>query len=306
MNVFSQAVSDTLLFRDPAYFQIAVEYYIKKKEIDTANYYNYYQLSCYYSLLKNESMAFSNLEKAIKKGAKGEDILTDSDLFFLKNNLKKWNEIDTLLKKQYLQRNPKIKNLNLGYELWLIYIEDQRFRSYRKNYKLQDRPSIDIEKHNENLIRVKEIIKKQGWPKYSDVGIEGGDAAFFVFQHDNAKQMKRILPLIIESGKAGEADLTKAALMIDRYLSYTEHVQIFGTQSFKRIKPGQKASDIPLQLYPIADEENLIKRRNSIGMKDFYENCKLIGVEYKPIEQQTDYKKIRIKSKWIKKGYLLD
>jgi hypothetical protein len=58
-------------------------------------------------------------------------------------------------------------------------------------------------------------------------------------------------------------------------------------------------------LYPIADEENLLKRRNAIGMSDFLENCKRLGVEYQPISTRSNYEPIPIKKKWDKAGYLL-
>jgi hypothetical protein len=94
--------------------------------------------------------------------------------------------------------------------------------------------------------------------------------------------------------------------MIDRYLCYTEGIQIYGTQAFRRIKQGQNPKDVPLELYPIADEENLIARRDKLGFGDFLENCKRLQVEYVPIENRTNYKIIKLKKKWVKFGCLFD
>ena len=184
-------------------------------------------------------------------------------------------------------------------------IEDQRSRTLRKNYKLPGTLITDIAKHKENLAQVKKIIKISGWPKYSEVGLEAGNAVFFIFQHDDAKSMKTVLPLLIEAAKAGEADIKNAAMMIDRYLAYTENVQIYGTQAIRKIKPGQNRNDIPLMLYPIVDEERLIERRTALGMVDFFENCKRLGVVYINIKDRPEYKKIEIKKKWIDAGYFL-
>jgi len=117
--------------------------------------------------------------------------------------------------------------------------------------------------------------------------------------------MQHILPLFIAAATSGEADITKAAMMIDRYLCYTEQVQLYGTQAFRKIGAGQNRTDIPLQLYPIADEQNLISRRERIGLPDFGENCKRLGVVYTPITERPDYKTIPLKFKWINQGYLL-
>ncbi len=304
LTISAQAMADTTTFRDPANYSTAVEYYLKKIETGDAGPDNFYQAACYFSLLNNYDKAFNCLKEAVKRGAKGEDVITDTDFDILKQDWNRWNEVDALLKAQYFERNPGISKVDLGYELWLMWIEDQRYRTLKKNYKLEGRPITDIEKHNKHLSRLKEIVENTGWPKYSEVGIEAGDAVFFIFQHDDAKNMKSVLPEFIAVAKAGEADIKKAAMMIDRYLAYTEHLQIYGTQAFRKMEPGQNRNDIPLALYPIADEENLIKRREAIGMVDFLENCERLGVEYIPVQKRSDYKAIAIKKKWIKAGFI--
>lgn len=302
---FGQTLMDTTLFRISENYNLALQHYLNQIAVDTIHQNNYYQAACYYALLKNDKLAFSYLKNAIIKGAKGEDVITDTDFNLLKEDSAKWKEIELLLKLQYSQRNPGISKLDLGYELWMMWIEDQRYRTFKKNYKLVEEPTYNMAQHNAHLFRLNEIIETSGWPKYSEVGIEGGDAVFFIFQHDKAENMEKILPQFIAAAKAGEADLTKAAMMIDRYLSYTEKVQLYGTQAYRKIAPGQDSKTIPLQLYPIADEENLLNRRSAIGMGDFLENCDRLEVTYIPINDRTDYRYIPIKKKWIKAGYVL-
>lgn len=264
-----------------------------------------YQKACSFAVSNDKEKSFVYLKEAIKRGAAGEDVITDTDFDILRSDVHGWSVIDSLLKVQYANRNPGITKFDLGYQLWLMGIEDQRSRTLRKNYKLPGTLITDIAKHKENLAQVKKIIKISGWPKYSEVGLEAGNAVFFIFQHDDAKSMKTVLPLLIEAAKAGEADIKNAAMMIDRYLAYTENVQIYGTQAIRKIKPGQNRNDIPLMLYPIVDEENLIQRRNALDMVDFWENCKRLGVVYISIKDRPDYKKIEIKKKWIDAGYFL-
>lgn len=304
-SISAQEISDSLDFRKPENYDDAAAFYVKQIEINNTDAANYYLAACYFSLLNDNNNAIIYLKEAITKGAHPEDILTDTDFNGLKQDSITWKQIHILLKVQYAIQNPGITNLDLGYELWLMWVEDQRYRTFKKNYKLTEKPQDDLALHDRHLQRVKVIINESGWPQYSEVGKAGGDAVFFIFQHDNAENMETVLPMFIAVAKAGEADITKAAMMIDRYLAYTEKVQIYGTQAYRKIEPGQQRNDIPLQLYPIVDEENLINRRNAIGMGDFIENCTRLGVTYIPITSRTDYAPIEFKKKWIKAGYLL-
>lgn len=303
--IIGQETIDEKEFRNEANYKKAFNYYKEKIELDSLNHEFYYQAACYLSLDKNHELSFEYLKKAIELGAKDENVLTDTDFNYLKSNTLEWAGIETLIKRKYIERNPKITNPELSYEFWLMWIEDQRFRTLGKNYKLKEKPQLTMREQNERVQRLYEIINETGWPKYSEVGIEAGNAVFYVFQHHQIKDMKKVLPLLISTAKNGEADLGKAAMMIDRYLSTTENIQIYGTQAHKEYKKGQETKDIKSELYPIADEENMIRRRVALGMVDFYENCKRLQVEYVPIEQRTNYKPIKIKKSWVKKGYLL-
>jgi hypothetical protein len=304
-SLCAQQTIDTTTFRTAANYNLAVQYYLDRIVSGHADHTNYFQVACYYALLGTDDSAFVYLTEAIIRGAKAEDVITDTDFNTLRSNSIRWSEINALLKLQYLKRNPGITKPDLGYELFLMGIEDQRYRTLKRNYKLPSAPVSDIELHNRHLDRLNEIIKTTGWPKYSEVGKAGGDAAFFVFQHSDAGNMKKVLPLMIAAAKAGEADLEKTAMMIDRYLAYTENVQIYGTQAFRKIPPQQNRNDIPLTLYPIAEEENLLTRRKAAGMSDFLENCRRLGVVYVPVADRADYKTIKIKKKWIDAGYIL-
>jgi hypothetical protein len=51
-------------------------------------------------------MAFTYLKEAITRGAKGEDVMTDNDFDILKQDSNRWNEMESLLKAQYVERNP--------------------------------------------------------------------------------------------------------------------------------------------------------------------------------------------------------
>lgn len=299
---FSQV--DTLAFREPSNYGVATLYYQNLHQQNVQSAYYPFQVACYLSLQDKPDSAFVFLWKALEMGAKAEDIITDTDLKPLHSS-SQWTIIMDTLKTNFRKECLEVSHPDLALELWLMGIEDQRFRSLGKNYKLKEPPKDD-EWHTRST-RMKEIIKNFGWPTYTMVGKKGADAAFYIIQHSPG-DIKKYLSTIIKAAKSGEADMKHAAMMIDRNLSLSKGVQIFGTQ-FKRDGKGNKNSDkiewSETVFYPIADEENLALRRNKIGMTPFTEHCKKFGVNYIPPSQRSNYKPIRIKKQWIKKGYLL-
>lgn len=297
---------DTTKFRDSAYFQIAIDYYKNGIQQNPESAYPYYQTACYYALTKNADSSYDYLTKAIQLGSAGEDVLTDTDFDLLREKPKDWDTIEHLINQQFLFKNPGILKPELGYELYLMWVEDQRWRTLSKNYKLKEKPTaISLDDHNNRVERLKIIIKESGWPRYSEVGKIAGDAAFFIFQHHYPKDMERILPLFIATAKEGEADLGKAAMMIDRFLALTEGIQIYGSQAVRLIKKGVDYNNTKLELYPIADEENMKRRREALQMENFELNCLRLKVDYIEIKDRDNYQPIPLKKKWIRKGYVL-
>ncbi|MDD2564870.1 MAG: hypothetical protein PHU27_11710, partial [Salinivirgaceae bacterium] len=87
-----------------------------------------------------------------------------------------------------------------------------------------------------------------------------------------------------------------------------KQVQIFGTQYFRtRSKDTVTRKDTwsDMELYPIADEENVNRRRKAIGLESIEEFCFQRKVQYIPIKERLDSKPIKIKRRWKRKGYLL-
>ena len=80
----SQTAVDTTLFRNPENYNLALQHYLNQIAVDTIHQNNYYQAACYYTLLKNQELAFPYLKNAIVKGARGEDVITDTDFNLIK------------------------------------------------------------------------------------------------------------------------------------------------------------------------------------------------------------------------------
>lgn len=110
-----------------------------------------------------------------------------------------------------------------------------------------------------SLKRVQTIIDTHGWLGKADVGEMANDALFLTIQHasDSAIRQK-YYPLLEQSAKNGESDLSDMATMKDRLLVGSGQEQLYGTQSH--------LVDGELVRYPIQDPENLNKRRKKVGL----------------------------------------
>ncbi len=304
------AQTDTTQFRKPENLRSAANFHIAKSLELSESHHHYHQAACYLALLENTDSAFLYIRKAIEHGAKGEDILTDTDFKQLHNN-PLWNQIIADLNKRYLSQYPNITRPDLAVELWHIWIDDQRFRTLARNIKERPKEIVDsgIFKRIE---RVEQIITQHGWPTFTMVGKQSAEAVFLVIQH--SMKIKKYLPLMIQAAKQGEADIKRAAMMIDRHLSGIRRfgnrnpVQIFGTQYSSlgtRDKQTGKATWTAYKIDPIADEENVNFRRKAIGLESIEEFCKKRKIQYISPTERPDYKPIKIKNRWIRKGYLL-
>lgn len=290
---------DTLNFRKKENYNLALDYYRNKSKINPNNGYYFYKLSCAYSMVDSIDKSFKNIIYSIQLGFDLKYILADTDLNNLRKN-DKWILVKTKLKEKYLSSNNNITHPNLSFYLLESFVEDQRFRTLRSLYKLDTFPKNHSKIIETNIRSLIDTIKLNGWPLYSQVGKDAGNYVFFIFQHSDNKIMKKVLPLLINAAKIGQADQAKAAMMIDRFLMNHFQSQLYGTQVVSYIN-GKNASF----LYKIADEINLKERRNKVGLKPIEEYCLDMGVEYIQIENRKNFKNLRIRKRWIKKGYLL-
>lgn len=111
-----------------------------------------------------------------------------------------------------------------------------------------------------NMARIKEIVKRYGWPGPELVGRDGTDAAFLLIQHaaDLAFQ-KKMLPLVRDAYLANKLSAWSYALLLDRVLARENKPQVYG-MSVKRWEGEEPVLD------PIEDEANVDKRRAKLGL----------------------------------------
>lgn len=112
----------------------------------------------------------------------------------------------------------------------------------------------------DNTDRMKEIVKRFGWPGKSLVGKDGANAAWILVQHADHDRpfQKRCLGLLHPAVKNGEATGEQLAYLTDRVRIGENKKQVYGTQ-FRFV-------DGKLQPYPIEDEANVDRRRKAVGL----------------------------------------
>jgi hypothetical protein len=181
------------------------------------------------------------------------------------------------------QKADPIKIKNLRIELENMMEEDQRFRTrvedvekkYGPNSKELEalwKEQTDLD--NRLLKRLEEIIKEYGWPGKSLVGPDASLAAFLIIQHAAYEYQKKYFPLMNEAMKKGEIEPRHLALLEDRILMREGKKQIYGSQLTRNEATGK------FELWPIEDEENLDKRRSSVGLDPIADYVKNFGITY--------------------------
>jgi hypothetical protein len=168
-------------------------------------------------------------------------------------------------------------------ELENMMEEDQRFRTRAKEveqkFGLNSKELEALWKEQTDLDhrllnRVEEIIKEYGWPGKRLVGPNASLAAFLVIQHADYKYQKTYFPLMNEAMKSGEIEARQLALLEDRILMREGKKQIYGSQLTRNEASGK------YELWPVEDEENLDKRRSSVGLDPIAEYLKNFGITY--------------------------
>ena len=131
---------------------------------------------------------------------------------------------------------------------------DQKMRTRGKWNK-----KIDLE----NIKKLKNIIKKYGWPDVELVGKKTSHLAWLITQHadHDIRFQKKCLELLKEKLKKNKVDI-EVAYLTDRTRVNQGKKQIYGTQFYLN-----KSSKLVPR--PIYNKEDLNKRRKKVGLEKF-------------------------------------
>ncbi len=112
---------------------------------------------------------------------------------------------------------------------------------------------------------MRSVIESCEWPKASDVGEDGAQAAWLLVQHADQSpgvqvEAARKMRVAVASG---EADSFRFGILVDRNRRLTDLPQVYGHQF-------EKGSDGVIRFFDIVSPHNLDARRKEIGLKSFY------------------------------------
>jgi len=124
-----------------------------------------------------------------------------------------------------------------------------------------------------NVVQLREIITRFGWPTKSMVGAKGASAAWLIVQHSPELQEEgERLMLAAAPGEVSPADL---AMLIDRRLVTQGKPQRYGSQ----LQPMQQG-DTVMSFYPIEDTAGLDERRAEAGLMPLADYIRMIESTY--------------------------
>lgn len=230
-----------------------------------------YDLACIYALKGDTIQAFPYLYKLFNTSNYAENILTDTDFenLYLSGQ---WKQLMDSLIIRYLEENKEIEDKDLSVKLWRLGIEDQRFRTYRKNYKKKlpgnFTPETALLMRSEKRkakMRAEYVLallkNRQCWFLFSEVGMRASLSALYIIQHSQGtKYLKYALPFLKKAVEK-EPQLGKAyALMSDRYLIRQGKKQLYGTHWYRNAKG--------TYLYAVEDIQRINERRALMGLNN--------------------------------------
>jgi outer membrane protein OmpA-like peptidoglycan-associated protein len=241
---------------------------VKPSRYSPAEQYYFHATRCALSNQRDSAYFFMN--KWLNTGTFSNYTLIffDTDLQNLQKD-KRWDSIGQEIKLKY-NRFAKPK---LAFWLDSLSNADQIFRTYifprekkintRRLDTLSDkvgdklRDSFD----KSNLVALKKLLDRYGWPKVSEVGQKAAYAAFLIIDHSDLKTMKTYLPTLESHCKINEAKWEWYAMMFDRIRIDEKLPQKYGTQYIQ-----EGANPKAFVLAPIEEPDKVDEYRKQVGL----------------------------------------
>lgn len=266
-------------------FKQAILEYDRVYKSDSSNMNYLYSYASALALDKQADKAFYYLNKASVFDSTVATV-NNPDFYFLIED-PRWKDLQNkLIANVESKYGPYVKR-ELARELWTMKIKDQAFYFHLQIAEKQggmDSPMINVvwelkEKLNQqNLLRLKEILDKEGWPKSSEVRGYAAQTVFLIIQHSDLETQQKYLPLMKEAAEKGEADKGSLALLIDRVNLGEGKQQIYGSQIFRH-------DDGSFYVKDLFEPEYVNQRRKEVGLGPIEEYVGMWEIKWE-IEQK--------------------
>lgn len=242
-----------------------------------------YNAACSWALAGDADRAFNDLYLAVRQGkwAEPESAVKDADLTSLQGD-KRWPDLLDRMKANRLENEHRFDKA-LQDTLNRIYTLDQSGRqaidSISKKYGSDSRQMDSLwedmsANDSADLVTVEEILGRREWPSPDEVGERAATAVFLVIQHSDSLVHATYLPRMRAAVQRGDAQPEHLALLEDRLLTEQGKPQIYGSQ----VRTDSKGKSA---FFPIADEQNVDKRRAAVGLEPLEEYARYFGIEYR-------------------------
>lgn len=158
----------------------------------------------------------------------------------------------------------KIKNPELAKVIDDLKVEDQKPYERAKSGEIT---SLQAEKDFQeitvkNLVQLKLIVKKYGYPSHTLVGESSSHNFWLMVQHSDSdlKFQKKLLKLMLKEVKRNNASAHDYAYLVDRVRINSGKPQLYGSQIV--VKDPQKG----YELKPVFQPQKINQRRKQMGL----------------------------------------
>jgi len=249
---------------------------INEKEADGLDL-KYYNLAICYAAKKQPDKVIYYLTKCAETSFNYVGLMQiDTDFRFLLDT-PGWKKLVAKTDSVYLLQYPEITHKDISVELYHILLKDQQWRGLgikKHDLTLQSSDSV-------NLVRVRAIIRQNGWPTYSMVGELAAQGAFLTIQHSETAVQRKYVQMVVIAAAMNEASKEWAALLIDRISVHLKGMQIYGTQVY-RTRDSISGEYGNYKYFPIKDETIVDSLRLEMGLISLKEYLKMFDIEYMP------------------------
>lgn len=158
----------------------------------------------------------------------------------------------------------KIKNPELAKVIDDLKVEDQKpYERIKKGEITSQQAEKDFQEITvKNLVQLKLIVKKYGYPSHTLVGESSSHNFWLMVQHSDSdlKFQKKLLKLMLKEVKRNNASGRDYAYLDDRVRINSGKPQLYGSQII--VKDPQKG----YELKPVFQPEKLNQRRKQMGL----------------------------------------
>ncbi|MBW1655777.1 DUF6624 domain-containing protein [Flavobacterium quisquiliarum] len=249
-------------------YKNAIPLYRKAFALQQPDALNAYKAAGVYALDQNQDEAFKYLNISLDKGWTETDVLLIDPYFdYLRNDYDElWDSISEKARVAELQFEKTLKLPELRRQINAMTIQDQRIRYLKIQTSDSDQLAQLQQQINEldfkNLTQAKEIIKKYGWPKISEIGKDGSNNLWLLVQHADQDIFfqKTALEEMQKLTGTNEINMENFAFLYDRVQCNLNYKQLYGTQ-VNWTQNGEASG-----FRAIIDENKADERRASFGL----------------------------------------